>query len=128
MMLTTRQLQRFSWLAIAALLMLALAPGISHAIAASQGSTQLVELCTSRGIITIAVADTAPAEYPDDAQVMHCAFCSLQNHAQMAGPPGIVVPSPTRFSVAAPTASDDEPTPSWVWAGVHARGPPSLVL
>lgn len=63
-----------AWLAVLLALFAALAPTVSHAIAAERG-VQTLEICTSTG------AKVIPADFPNGqesaAHLEHCPFCLL---------------------------------------------------
>lgn len=106
----------------------ALAPTVSHALAAS-GSTTWAEVCTPQGMRRVSLADDSAAQ-PEETKspvaglLDHCPYCTL-NHEGSAPPPAlspaILVPAdsvgpPERFLSAARTAH--------VWCAALPRAPP----
>ncbi|HRD98277.1 MAG TPA: DUF2946 family protein [Rubrivivax sp.] len=115
------------WIALLAILFAALAPAISHGLAA--GSSTWIELCTAQGSRWIAV-DTGGAEQPAGSNGLggghfdHCPFCHLSSPA-MAPPPAHAwatrLPElrdglPERF-LSAPQAAH-------IWRAAQPRAPP----
>lgn len=74
------QLRRFTWIAICAVLGLALVPTLSHALAFAQGGqSALAEICTPLGtqpatVDDAAVDDRAPSTGAHPLE--HCAYCA----------------------------------------------------
>lgn len=118
------------WFACFAILMAALAPSISHALAATNGSgTSWVEICSTTGIKAIKVVEsTAPGdEFPAETMLhfADCPYCLL--HADVPALPHLV-------SVALPLNADasafpflfyQSPRPLFMWAAAQSRAPPS---
>ena len=77
--LMSRHLRRqVAWLALCGVLFGALAPSISHWLAAS-GDKAWIEICSAGGARSIAI-DTGPDSAPMDKAVsVPCLFCLLQN-------------------------------------------------
>jgi hypothetical protein len=132
MVLLRRQLRPFAWLALAALLALALLPSISHALAFAQGSTVWAEVCTPQGSRLVAVADAAggtdtdaPASRHAMGQLEHCPLCALSTGALglPSAPPAVV--AALLGSDAVPALFLHAPRTLFAWASAQPRGPPS---
>lgn len=122
--------RRLVWLAWVAMLFGASAPTVSRALAAANGPTGWIEVCTSTGARWVPLSGVdAPAEAPpnppDSLSLNHCPFCLLG--ADRLGLP----PAPTTL----PWVLGALPAPDQVVTGPgcgvfrpHAwsRGPPSL--
>ena len=113
-----------SWLACFAIVLNALAPAISQALAAHDGrSAGWVEICSAAGVRMVAADDSVPA---DDATHAACPFCVP--HA------GSCAVLPGQVSVAAPlwqTHDAAAPPPRWregrAWRSpAQPRAPPTL--
>jgi hypothetical protein len=117
----------FAWIALAAILGLALAPTLARALA-SDGAAEWMQICSAQGSKLVAVADLAPGEQPgpSTAGLEHCPFCALHPPA----PP----PTQLRFSFALPASRPalypslffSAPRPLFAWSVAHPRAPPVL--
>jgi hypothetical protein len=121
--------RRSAWIALLAVLAMALVPTLARALAHGQGTgTQWVEVCTAQGTGLVAVAGHGTAA-PEDGgssllpQLEHCPLC-VPAHAG----PG---PSAPAFDLPPPVGMSD--TPSWLglrpqaldgWRSAQPRGPP----
>jgi hypothetical protein len=122
-----RHQRRFAtWLATFAILLAALAPTVSHAMAALHGAGKWVEVCTATGPAVIKVASgETPAPVKDGASHFeHCPFCAA--HAGAAP----LSPATTALSVAdgrpvLPELFYRAPRPLFTWAASQPRGPPA---
>jgi len=121
------RLRPATWLALIAVLALALAPTVSRALAFANGGSTWTEVCTPLGLKLQAVADTgdeAPAAHV--GQLEHCGFCGLFTGAA----PLPVTASPTLPAVAAaealPALLLQAPRTSFAWLSAQPRAPPSL--
>lgn len=118
-----------AWIATFAILLSALAPSISHAVALAKGEKSLwVEVCSVAGSKLVKVGDAGdpatPAKKP--AGMEHCPFCST--HAGSAGilpGAGIVLPAALGKPVV-PTLYYQSPRPLFSWAPAQSRAPPAL--
>lgn len=120
-----------AWLATFAILLAALSPTVSHAMAAVRGGASWVEVCTATGPALVKVAgEPAPAapakggSAPDLAHFDHCPFCST--HAGTAGLPPAAAALPV--VTGAPTLPElflRAPRPLFAWAAGQPRAPPT---
>jgi hypothetical protein len=127
------------WIACFAILMNALAPSISHAMALMNGTASLVEVCTvdgTRYVSTDVAADpdvhVQAASLPGKATVdlvhdmQHCPFC-YTHAASFALPVAFAVPlAITAGHDVFPPLFYQSPKPLFSWSRPHPRGPPSL--
>jgi len=122
--------QRVAWIWIAALAILfsALAPTISHAMAAVALADQEVQVCTMEGMKTIVIAN-APAGKSNPHRfehfLEHCPYCAM--HAGQG-----LLPTPLHPAFAAPLARTYHPplfyqsvAPLFAWTASSPRGPPA---
>jgi hypothetical protein len=81
MTLSRRPARLTAWIAIFAVLLAALAPGLARAFASSQqSSTPWAEVCTAAGLqVRQALAPTSDSGEHEGAKSRHCPFCL--NHA-----------------------------------------------
>lgn len=115
------------WLACLAILFAALAPSISHALAAAAGADR-VEICTVDGTKTV-VLQTATKKMPakDGAShhMEHCAYC-VSNAVDTALPPApATVFAPHGGHGAFPALFYASPSPLFCWTAGTPRAPPA---
>ena len=126
-----RHLQPATWLAIVALLALALLPTLSHALVHRQSDRgALAEICTPQGMQQRVVSGAdVPGGEVDRAgfpgHLEHCPYCAL-------GSVTAVLPSPTAPALALLALTQAEPAlflraprTLFAWAAAQPRGPPS---
>jgi hypothetical protein len=127
------------WIACFAILMNALAPSISHAMALMNGTASLVEVCTVDGTryvsadaATDADAHGQAASLPGKATVdlvhdmQHCPFCHT-HAASFALPVAFDAPlAVTAGHDVFPPLFYQSPKPLFSWSRPHPRGPPLL--
>lgn len=116
-----------TWVAILAVLMMALAPLVSQAFGARSASGW-AEICSVYGSKWVKVdagsADRQPTPvsgHPLD----HCPYCSLQAGA-LGMPPAPLVVEPIASYREAPLAFLQAPSTPHVWRTAQPRGPPFL--
>ena len=113
-----------------AILLAALAPTVSHAMAAAKGGASWMEICTSAGPAMIQVADDqapgVPADGNQGAHLEHCAFCLT--HAGSFALPAAALPAlPVAIaSDSPPLLFHRAPRPLFVWAAGQPRAPPAI--
>lgn len=114
-----------SWTACFAILLMALAPTISHAVR-GDAPTGWAEICSVTGAKLISLDDTASSQ-PDsgEAQALaHCPYCSL--HSSTPGmppaPPAGLAPMPLGFEL--PELFLLAPRTLFAWASAQPRAPP----
>lgn len=125
--------RRFAaWIACFAILLAALAPSISQAVANAkqESGSGWAEICSVAGIRFVQVDDGA-ADGKSDGKAMqmeHCAFCST--HAGSVGlpPTSPVLPLPVASGTAIfPALYYQSPSPLFIWSTAQSRAPPALV-
>jgi hypothetical protein len=111
------------WIAMLAVLFSALAPAVSHALAAT--ASPLAEMCTVDGT---AKADVDGKKIPLPAMhgMEHCPYCATHG-----GSPALPPPAVLSFAVSAghdvyPSLFYTAPQPLHSWSAASPRGPPSL--
>ena len=121
-----------AWIACFAILLAALAPSISQAIANAKQETGSgwAEICSVAGIRFVQVDDGASDGGKSDGKAMqmeHCAFCST--HAGSVGlPPSPVLPLLVASGTAIfPALYYQSPAPLFIWSTAQSRAPPALV-
>ena len=127
-MLTVRKrLRSFVWLALVAVLAMALLPTVSHALASSQSlSSGWAEICTPQGTQWVAedgslAGDAAPVVGADHQ--LDCPYC--RPSSVIAGlPPVPTVWLPAVSGQAEPALFFHAPRTLFAWASAQPRGPP----
>ena len=126
--------RRFAaWIACFAILLAALAPSISQAVANAkqESGSGWAEICSVAGIRFVQVVEDGTTEDGKSAgkamQMEHCAFCST--HAGSVGlpPTGPVLPLPVAMGTAIfPSLYYQSPAPLFIWSTAQSRAPPAL--
>jgi len=116
------------WIAILAVLMSALAPTISQAIALNEsGKGFVMQICSASGAkITQVIGDNSSVPADQSATTdSHCPYCVVQG--------AYVLPSVATFNFAVPQTVSlypslfyQSPKPLFVWGSSPARAPPAL--
>ncbi|MDC8760128.1 DUF2946 family protein [Janthinobacterium fluminis] len=120
------------WIACLAILLNALAPSISHAVAAARGQAAALDICRADGRRAIAsdviAGDAADAAGDAAAKAGgHCAYC-LPHAASFALPPApAATPGVFDRHQPHPFLLYRSPRPSMVWSAARPRGPPAPV-
>lgn len=123
-----RRFRRIAWVAMFALMVNVLAPGISHALAAAGVMpADMVEICTPAGLARVSAADLGAGQDDGGAlasSAVACAYCMV--HAASFGlAPALAGQSSLRPRAGPPVfKSFILPPPARAW-GVHSpRAPP----
>lgn len=128
--------RRFAaWIACFAILLAALAPSISQAVASAkqESGSGWAEICSVAGIrfVQLVQAGDGDADEKSGGKVMqmeHCAFCST--HAGSVGlpPTSPVLPLLVASGTAIfPSLYYQSPAPLFIWSTAQSRAPPALV-
>jgi len=132
-MFFSRHLRRCTaLLACLAILLVALAPSVSHALAAKAGAPLLAEICTVEGVKLVQIDTASAASDASDGHTSshqllhleHCPFCSLQPAMGLPPDTRIVLPQ-VQAPTLAPHLFYQAPHPLFVWAPAQSRAPPS---
>jgi hypothetical protein len=124
--------QRLSaWIALVAMLAMALLPTLSHALAhARGGASSWAEVCTPQGMRLVAVSadDSLPGGAPAQAagHLEHCPLCALGADAlapPLSLPPALVLPL---GRAGLPPLFLQAPHTLHAWRSAQPRGPPSV--
>ncbi len=125
-----RHLRPLTWLALVAVLALALMPTLSHALTFARGDTVAwAEVCTPQGLKVVAV-DGRDAEAPAApvniaAHLEHCPFCKLSSHDALPLPPALpAVAEPLPPGPFLPPLWLQAPRTLHAWASAQPRAPP----
>ncbi len=130
LMLNLVKLRRTSFIALAAMVMLALAPTVSKVMAAERVDSNPVEVCTTEGTKWVAVAELGQGDSSAHQQgppSLHehdgdCSYCSLQTtkflsvSSQSIATTSVVSLLPPLFYQAS--------KPLFAWAQARSRAPP----
>lgn len=118
--------RRFTtWLAMLALVMSALAPTVSQAVAMSSDRADWLEVCTTTGVMWVK-ADSAATDDGTLPMVGHEQGCNICTHTVASAPPvllGITTPVTGQPS-AQPQALVSSAHPAVLWAPAQSRAPP----
>jgi hypothetical protein len=114
-----------SWIAVLAVLLAALAPALSHALASATGN-QWIEVCTAQGSKWVqAGQDGSEREAPASAHLSeHCPYCSLQTGALGLPSAEYMARLPLRLSDEVPLAFLSAPRTLHAWVTAQPRAPP----
>jgi hypothetical protein len=123
--ITRRLMRRSAFMALFAVLLNALAPTLSYAMAADEGGA-VVEMCTSFGLKKVLVSGAGGEDTSSAHGFKHCQFCPS---AGTPPPPteqaaAVFVPPQTVMVVA--SNRQIVRNPLLFWSAAHKRGPPSL--
>lgn len=110
--------RRLAWVLLFTLVAAALAPGVSRALAITQGHL------APWSVVCSAPTDAPGAPAHDRLHLLaHCAWCSLHSD-QLAPPPVAGVPQLPALRHAVPVRFLHAPRPLPAWAAAQARAPP----
>lgn len=118
------------WIAMLAILFSALAPSVSHALAARDILAGFAEVCTVNGVELVSLSTGERQKPVKDAlfhHMEHCAFCATH-----AGSFALLPPLPVSFAVIGghdlfPSLFYLAPSPLFSWSAAQPRGPPAIV-
>lgn len=120
-----------AWIACFAILLAALAPSISHAIAAGKDAgAGWIEVCSATGSKLVQVGgehNPAPSEPAEEGlHFEHCPFCLT--HGGLVGLPpsaGFTLPA-VSGTQPLPSLYYQSPRPLFIWAAAQSRAPPAI--
>ncbi|MBA5687306.1 DUF2946 domain-containing protein [Rugamonas apoptosis] len=116
------------WIAMLAILFSALAPSISHALAAANGAIDKMEVCTSNGYKLVKVPDSDNSKAPASAKnsMEHCAFCTTHGGSYaLTGSPSVPLALGAGRDIYPPLFYT-APHSLHAWSAAHPRAPPFL--
>ena len=126
----TRQLRKaVSWLACAAVLLSALMPSLSHALAPKRLSPFLVEICSASGSKAMSAmqssfdADADSGSVPGHGE--DCSYCRVQSDMPVLPIVAHVIEQ-TSSTAPFPTLFYRSPSPLFQWVASNPRAPPVL--
>ena len=129
-MFTLAQLRRTSFIALLAMVTLALAPAVSKVVAAERVDSNLVEVCITEGTKWLPASElgqAALAGHDQGPSSVHdhdgdCPYCSLQTTKFLSS---VIQSCTTTKSVALlPPLFYQAPKPLFAWAHSRSRAPP----
>jgi hypothetical protein len=119
----------FAWIALVAMLALALLPTLSHAFAAARGDgvAGSGEICSADGTRRAAGNERAPASPASalDHFGQHCPFCA-RGGVDLAPPPAHRLAALTTAVDARPRLFWRAPALPFAWRSAAPRGPPAF--
>jgi len=122
-MLFRRRRRPIAWLALVAMLALALLPAVSHGVAAD-GSGQF-EICTAQGPRWVPAAETEGGLPVGASTLAHCPYC-LSAGAGLGPPPADSVTRAVVFAGdAGPPVMASPPPAAFACCAAPARAPPA---
>jgi hypothetical protein len=113
---------RIAWLALAAMLMSVLAPGISSAMALGTAPEIWGEVCRAEG--TAAPETTPGAPSGHGAGMADCPYCLPQGGAPALPSQARAFAAPADAGRTSPRLFLLAPTASWQWLAAQPRAPP----
>ncbi len=124
--LSSRLHRRLAWLALLAMLAMAVFPTVSHALAAARGDSAWLEVCTAQGVRMVEAGDNNSAPADAGAHQQNCPYCA-QGAAALGMPPtpsaAFVLPE---VGVAMPALFLHAPRTAHAWCSAQPRAPPQL--
>lgn len=111
------------WIACFAILMNALAPSISHALAAAGAMPAVVEICTVEGRVAAVLDDAAPLS--GMSAMADCAYCLPHGGSDLLTPPAPTALGLSGGHALRPFLFYRAPTPLLVLSAAPPRGPPA---
>lgn len=117
------------WIAILAVLFGALAPTISHALNASAGAADMIEICTANGykLVKAAGADEGKAPASLKQGMEHCAFCTTHGSSHALTGVPLVTTALTAGRDIYPPLFYTAPQSLHAWSAANPRAPPLFI-
>ena len=120
-----------AWIAIFAILLNALAPSISHALA--RADARMAEICSAPGAVQATTLMKSPTTTPlksstaPSAMMQDCGYCLVHGGTDMLAPPAPLVTGIGAGHALRPLLFYHAPTPLLALSAAPPRGPPTLV-
>lgn len=121
------RLRRLAWLAIFAMLAMALVPSVSHALARLRGQSSWTEVCSTEGGRLVVLDAQGQPQAPTSsaaASLEHCPFCAPSCHGAALPPAPRALALRTDLSARAPALLLHAPRALPTWRSAQARAPP----
>lgn len=123
----------WTWIALLGVLFSALAPTISHAMAAAMSSADAraddaMQVCTMEGMKTVAVDDKAAGQFDPhkfEHFLEHCPYCAPHGGQAFFPPFAPIVFAVLDASSSHPPLFYRSATPLFSWRASRPRGPPA---
>lgn len=126
-MLRNRSTRRITaWLAMLVLMLSALMPLAAQAMWTSVQPDETIEICTSTGMVRVAIDTADDSDDAGSTMAQSCPFCLLHDGQAMLPPSPTALP-PTQSYTGMPPAFYQAAHTSAVWLAALSRGPPSLL-
>lgn len=127
MNMTSTNRRTAAWFACFAILLGALAPSISHALAQARGQSLVWEICRTDTRVGQATVKPADGQLPASGDPFgHCAYCLPHGGSDGLLPPMHALPALADTGVATPSWFHLAPRPQPPLAMPPARGPPAI--
>jgi hypothetical protein len=116
------------WIAMLAILFSALAPTVSHALAAAGTAVDTAEICTMDGykLVKLTGSDSGKAPAPAQHGMEHCPFCATHSGSHLLAATPFVVFALDAGRDAYPALFYTAPPSLHVWSAANPRAPPFL--
>ncbi len=116
-------------IAVFAILLVSLAPSISHALAAANGNSEIwVEICSATGSRMVKLDDTALPDpgkpEPAASHVANCLYCLTHVDSLAPLPETRIVVPVLSLETDLPPLYFNSPRPLFIWAKGQPRAPP----
>lgn len=122
--ITRSLMRRSAYIALLAVLLNALAPTLSYALAAGKGMA-VVEMCTSFGLKKVLVSQNDGGNTSSTHGIKHCPFCLSADSPPAPADISAAAPAPTDAPLLAVRDRQIVPDPLLSWSAAHKRGPPA---
>nr|WP_315251078.1 DUF2946 domain-containing protein [uncultured Duganella sp.] len=116
----------YLWIAMLAILFGALAPTVSHALAAGQADDSALMLCTVNGYKMIKLPGDDGKAPTDAKNMQHCAFCTIHGGADALPASAAVALALSAGRDIYPPLFYRAPRAQHIWSTAQQRAPPFL--
>lgn len=125
MLTSVRHRHITAWIAIVAMLALAMIPTLSRAMAFADGSGRWAEVCTPQGMKLVATADSGDEAPQATLQLDPCGFCSLAGEGAAPLPAMAAAVHLPLHSAEPPALFLHAPRTLHAWSAAQPRAPPA---
>ncbi len=129
MRFSSTQLRRACWLALLAVLALALLPGVSRALAASRGQDAWAQVCSAQGervVVSGEAVDGQRNPAPAGMHLEHCPLCAASASAMGLPPAALTLHRVTVCVARQPERFLHAPETPFAWRNAQPRAPPTF--